>query len=125
MTQHHSTAPTAPGDPFAGILQLDLQPSPGTTSSTAAAAAAAAASAPIAATLPTDPILDASPLLAAAFAPRDATNLLAVLSNQGLAPELRRSAAEELLTLSCVTTLAQPLLTPRALDTIWRLCCYR
>ncbi|WIA33762.1 hypothetical protein OEZ86_006876 [Tetradesmus obliquus] len=65
---------------------------------------------------------DASAALAANFTQRDVRNLLAVLQNQGLALELRRSAAEELLALSPEPQLLGVMVEPQHLEAVWGLC---
>uniref|UniRef100_A0A383WNT2 Rotatin N-terminal domain-containing protein n=1 Tax=Tetradesmus obliquus TaxID=3088 RepID=A0A383WNT2_TETOB len=72
--------------------------------------------------LPLDPLTDASAALAANFTQRDVRNLLAVLQNQGLALELRRSAAEELLALSPEPQLLGVMVEPQHLEAVWGLC---
>ncbi|WIA13616.1 hypothetical protein OEZ85_007180 [Tetradesmus obliquus] len=72
--------------------------------------------------LPLDPLTDASAALAANFTQRDVRNLLAVLQNQGLALELRRSAAEELLALSPEPQLLSVMVESQHLEAVWGLC---
>jgi hypothetical protein len=72
--------------------------------------------------LPLDPLTDASAALAANFTQRDVRNLLGVLQNQGLALELRRSAAEELLALSPEPQLLGVMVEPQSLEVVWGLC---
>lgn len=72
--------------------------------------------------LPLDPLTDASAALAANFTAQDVTNLLGVLQNQGLAQELRRSAAEELLALSPEPRLLRVMAEPQNLEAVWKLC---
>jgi hypothetical protein len=67
-------------------------------------------------------LTDASAALAANFTQRDVRNLLGVLQNQGLALELRRSAAEELLALSPEPQLLSVMAEPQNLEAVWGLC---
>ncbi|KAF8060057.1 hypothetical protein HT031_004996 [Scenedesmus sp. PABB004] len=98
-------ARAAADDPFRGLLE----------------APAAAARGGRQAHLPPDPLTDASPALAANFTPQDVANLLRVLGNDGLAQELRRAAAEELLALSARPELLRAMDGPGALEDVWRL----
>lgn len=69
-----------------------------------------------------DPALDApSPSLAAAFSPSDARGLLGVMQNEELAPELRRSAAEQLLALSGAPALLAAARDAGRLEALWAL----
>lgn len=72
--------------------------------------------------LPPDPLTDASASLAANFSRQDVLNLLAILVNQGLAQELRRSAAEELLALCPEPQLLAVMVQQQHLEAVWRLC---
>lgn len=72
--------------------------------------------------LPPDPLTDSSTTLAANFTPQDVTNLLHVLFNEGVAQELRRAAADELLALSPVPQLLGLMVEDRYLEQIWQLC---
>jgi len=49
-------------------------------------------------------------------------NLLAVLSNRGLAQELRRSAADELLVLAADPVLCVVMEQQQHLEALWTLC---
>lgn len=72
--------------------------------------------------LPPDPLTDSSTALAANFTPQDVRNLLGVLGNQGLAQELRRAAADEMLALSPVPQLLEVMVQNETLEKIWQLC---
>lgn len=67
-------------------------------------------------------LLTTNPSLAANFSPQDAGNLLSVMLNSSLAAELRRSAAEQLLSLTMVPQLLAPMVQQAQLEAIWRLC---
>lgn len=100
----------AADDPFKGLLD------------SASAASAALGRQQQQHHLPLDPLTDASAALAANFTQRDVRNLLAVLQNQGLALELRRSAAEELLALSPEPQLLSVMVESQHLEAVWGLC---
>jgi hypothetical protein len=98
-------------DPFKGLLNI--------SSSASDSSASSAASRLL---MPPDPLTDAAPSLAAAFSRQDTLNLLAVLANQGLAQELRRSAAEELLLLCTEPRLRGVMAQTPHLEAVWALC---
>ncbi|KAI8476101.1 MAG: hypothetical protein J3K34DRAFT_513946 [Monoraphidium minutum] len=68
-----------------------------------------------------DPVLDAAPGLAANFTAADAASLLEVVHNGDLVPELRRSAAEQLLALAAAPPLLAALAEPARLEALWAL----
>ena len=66
-----------------------------------------------------DLLTDCPVHLARRFSPSDVRNLLGVVHNRGLAPELRRAAAEELLHLVVVPELREMLLEEWQLKGLW------